>query len=228
MLSRLLRKTLPLVRWYGNNKSINVESVSKFIGDETNELVIDDSKIDEKFINEFFLDADKIPKHTNGDFHEKIKALYLEYRLSLNSIAGGLNHLAFFSTIQVYTFLEHVPLTDAASVKKTSPTSYQITSYDPNNAPLIETALKKSLYGFNVVRDFGELTVTLKNPKNFSAEFRKTALEGTLKSHKEKINKVLEEAKTRFTKYPQAVDDITKLVNNTFLDMDGVHKAVSA
>jgi ribosome recycling factor len=128
----------------------------------------------------------------------------------------------------VYTFLEHVPLTEAASVKKSSPTSYLITSHDQNNAPLIEVALKKSHYGFNVVRNFGEITVTVKDPKTFSAEFRKAALEATLKSHKEKISKILDQAKKRFESYPETVKGFTSLVEETFKDMDGVHKAVSA
>ena len=184
--------------------------------------------VKEEFAKLFYLDLDTIPKHTNGNYHNEIKAVLHDYRTSLNKIAGGLNNLAFFSTIEVYTFLEHVPLTEAASVKKSSPTSYLITSHDPNNAPLIETALKKSHYGFNVVREFGEITVTVKDAKIFSAEFRKTALEATLKSHKEKINRVFDQAKKRFETYPEAVKGLAGLVEDAFKDMDGIHLKVSA
>ncbi|OMJ86388.1 hypothetical protein SteCoe_12115 [Stentor coeruleus] len=167
------------------------------------------------------LDFSSVPVYTSGNYDEKMSKIFTNYVSSLRSIAGGKANRGFFDSILVYSFMEHVPLSNAAQVEQLSETTFKMTAFDPTNAPTIEIALKKSPYNLKVVRDMDVIDVTMTLDKEGS----KNAAAKLLADAKVKIEDVVKEAATRFgDKNKYATESITTLSKRVIADMEQFHQ----
>lgn len=166
------------------------------------------------------LDFDSIPTYTLSSYDEKFTEILLKYSKSLNSIAGGRFNKNIFDTISVYSFMDHVPLTNSGFVEQLSETTFKVTAFDPSNAPTIEIALKKSPYHMQVQRDFGDITVTMKLDKGAS---NATALK-LVQEAKKKVENIVQSAKIRFKGNVQAIADIEEMGKKIQSDIELVHE----
>lgn len=106
---------------------------------------------------------------TLGKAHEMMDKEVTNLANRLNQIPGGRAHSGYFNSIQVYAFMEWVPLNTAAKVTAVSDTELHIEAYDPSNSPLIEIALQKSGLKLDIKRDFGMIYVKLLDDNKASA-----------------------------------------------------------
>jgi ribosome recycling factor len=139
---------------------------------------------------EYGLDFDVEYQVPRTDYNHLINNVLVNYVSSLKKIPGGKSSLGFFDSVQVYTFMEHVPLTRAADVVQVSHNNFKIHVYDANNAPFIEIGLKKSQYPLEVTRDADNLSVTL----NITEESYRQATSALLEDTKRQIALILEDA----------------------------------
>ena len=201
----LLRNRIPLIRYFSEVARLN------------NSLI----PISQKSADfpKFELDFESIPSYTLGNYSEKMDEVLRGYLDSIRFIAGGRYNTAFFDTIDVYSFMEHVPLTHAADIKQLSEYEFKITAFDPTNAPTIEIALKKSAYSLEVVRDFENISVVLTVDKEAS----KAAAEKLFDEAKEKIAEIVNQANLRFANNKQAADNIKITGIRAVQDIEKLH-----
>ncbi|OMJ65601.1 hypothetical protein SteCoe_37925 [Stentor coeruleus] len=167
------------------------------------------------------LDFGSVPVYSSGNYDEKMSQIFTNYVSSLRSIAGGKANRIFFDSILVYSFMEHVPLSNAAQIEQLSETKFKVTAFDPTNAPTIETALKKSPYNLKVVRDMDVIDVTMTLDKEGS----KAAAAKFLADAKVKIEDVVKEAAVRFgEKNKYATESIATLSKRVIADMEQFHQ----
>lgn len=220
MFQRLLSKSIPCTRYIRVNQVLSLSSITP--PDPSKELALASAseKAVEEVSDSLFLGKTKLPEYTMGGFPERMTDVHREYLISMKKVPGGAYPINIFRYITVYTWGEYVSLTDAADVKQLSPTSFRIQAFEPTFSTLIEVALKKSSYGFNVTRDFGVLTATLKDQNTISKEFQDKALTESLNFHKQKVDHIFEQAKSRLAKHPEAVQKLSQLRTELFSDME--------
>ena len=207
MLFKFFRSSFPVLRRFGE------VNVSKPLAKITEADFPDKVALD--------LDFSGVPQHTSGNYNEKMQDIFVKYVNSLKAVTGGRYNRAFFDNITVYTWMEHVPLPTAANVEQLSETSFMVRSYDSSNGPTIEVALKKSPFNLSVVRDMGDLTVTMKLDKEAS----KASAGKLLDEAKVKIGDVAEAAAKRFgEKNKAATAEVEELSKRVIGDMELFHK----
>lgn len=220
-----MAKTIPCARFYKVSSWVSIKTDN--LQAEVKSLVHESApeKPSQGITDFLFLGSEQLPNYTVGEYPEQMNDVLLHFNNSIKKVAGKNNMLGFFEHIIVYSLHEYVPLTDTAVVKQTSPTTYRIQSYEPTISPLVETALKKSEYGLSVVRDFDVLTVTIKDEKVFSKDFEQKYLLQVFKEHKHRLDQILEKAKVRYAKYPEAIETLKGYNSDIVKEMESVINA---
>lgn len=220
MFQRLLSKSIPCTRLFRVNTIVSLSATESSDSSKAVSLSSAPETAVKEITETLFLGNTKLPEYTMGGFPERMTEVHEEFVRSMTTLPGGPFSTTFLKHITVYTWGEYASLTDAANVTQLSPTSFKIEAFDPTFSSLIEVALKKSSYGFNVTRDFGVLIATFKDEKILSKEFADKALTQSLNFHKEKLNQIFDQAKLRFTKHPEAVQKLSQLRTDLFNEME--------
>ncbi|CAG9324123.1 unnamed protein product [Blepharisma stoltei] len=140
------------------------------------------------------VDFKNVPAFTLGNFSERMETALIDLLNGLRGLQGGKGAVNFIENIQVYSFLEYQPLSNAAKVESLGNNQFKVSVFDPANAPQVELAIKKSPFKLQAQRNLDVITVTMTPDKENTLKAAESLAEETRK----KITAVYQEGLQRF------------------------------